>query len=400
MYFLYKITNQINNKVYIGQAKQISKRWYRHKWCAKNPQYAKQYIHFALIKHGVENFIFEIIALSLTQEDANETETILIFQYDSCNPKFGYNIKPGGKTAPHSEQTKQKLREATSRYIKENGHPGLGTKRTPEQLERLSIALKNRKNYFTPEVLQRMSDAQKGKKQSEESIKKRVESFSKTILVRQEEEISKGEWKCHAPDCEISGIDGIKHHYIIYNGLRYCPKHGSRLKRNGTLETKPPHRTIGQEPPNKVKFTNEQIENIMNDPRPAVQVGKVFGVGRKVILRIRKENRIDKSVMMLTLEEKIAMGFYKCNAPNCDVEGQGNRYSYFDGIRYCAKHAKRLKTTGHLEPLPPKPPVNKIIFTAEQIKCIINDPRVADEIAKDFGVSKDVIYRVRKENNY
>src|ERR1700743_1231419 len=98
MHYLYKIINKLNNKIYIGQTINYERRWAAHKSYAKNPERTGQYIHHAIAKYGIENFSHEILAVSKTQEDANEIETLLIQQYNSRDNRFGYNVKPGGMT--------------------------------------------------------------------------------------------------------------------------------------------------------------------------------------------------------------------------------------------------------------------------------------------------------------
>lgn len=110
----------LNDKLYIGQTVRPKQRWSQHKTYAKrdNPV---QYIHRAMMKYGIDNFQFMVIAGCKTSEDANETEKLLIKQYDS--KREGYNVSPGGdvpwnKNLPtekqpmygkhHSESVKQK----------------------------------------------------------------------------------------------------------------------------------------------------------------------------------------------------------------------------------------------------------------------------------------------------
>lgn len=118
MHYLYRITNQVNQKNYIGQTVNDKTRWTAHKSFAKNAEKTGQYIHRAMAKYGVDNFTYEVIAVCLTQEDANEIESILITQYNCRNKQYGYNVMPGGKNISgpdhpnygkiHSEETKQK----------------------------------------------------------------------------------------------------------------------------------------------------------------------------------------------------------------------------------------------------------------------------------------------------
>lgn len=91
-YLIYKHTNKINGKVYIGQTCQRARiRWqygdgYRHN------------LHFyaAIKKYGWNNFEHEILYTSLTKEEADELEIQLIAKYKATNSQFGYNSLTGG----------------------------------------------------------------------------------------------------------------------------------------------------------------------------------------------------------------------------------------------------------------------------------------------------------------
>lgn len=89
--YLYKITNLINGKIYIGQTIHPKKRWWEHKQRAKT-HYDNYPLHLAIDKYGEDNFKFEIIEESINY---NERETELIKQYNSLCPN-GYNVTQGG----------------------------------------------------------------------------------------------------------------------------------------------------------------------------------------------------------------------------------------------------------------------------------------------------------------
>ena len=98
---VYKIENQINHKVYIGQSIDIHKRWYEHKSAAFNPhepRYEAQ-LSYAIRKYGLENFQFDILATLppelYSREALNELEKYYIALYDSF--RYGYNATPGGE---------------------------------------------------------------------------------------------------------------------------------------------------------------------------------------------------------------------------------------------------------------------------------------------------------------
>lgn len=91
---IYKITNKINGKVYIGQSVNIQKRWIKHKSNLRLNK-SNTILYYAFKKYGIENFLFEIIE-ECTQQDLNEREIYWIKYYDSTNRDNGYNISLGG----------------------------------------------------------------------------------------------------------------------------------------------------------------------------------------------------------------------------------------------------------------------------------------------------------------
>ena len=89
-YIVYKITNLINDKIYIGQTTEsLKKRFSRHCGYQKNDG---TYIHNAIKKYGKENFIIEQIDIANSQEELDELEYYWINQLNSFAPN-GYNLK-------------------------------------------------------------------------------------------------------------------------------------------------------------------------------------------------------------------------------------------------------------------------------------------------------------------
>ena len=93
--FIYKITNKVNGKSYIGQTIQnVKERFYQH--CATKCSQAilNMVIHKAITKYGKSNFTIEVIE-EVESTNLNDRERYWIRYYDSYNN--GYNSTEGGQ---------------------------------------------------------------------------------------------------------------------------------------------------------------------------------------------------------------------------------------------------------------------------------------------------------------
>ena len=112
-YDVYKITNKVNNKVYIGiTSKGISARWKEHIYSAEHGCPFK--LHNAIRKYGKENFSIELIDFCNSWEELTEKEQYYISEYKSLQDEYGYNMTEGGDGTfgrCHTEETKEKIRQ-------------------------------------------------------------------------------------------------------------------------------------------------------------------------------------------------------------------------------------------------------------------------------------------------
>lgn len=91
-YYLYKITNLINGKLYIGVTAHPDKRERQH--LHEKPKKGRvSLIKSAAVKYGAENFKFEIICIG-SQDYIYDLERKAVELYDTIN--YGYNLIPGG----------------------------------------------------------------------------------------------------------------------------------------------------------------------------------------------------------------------------------------------------------------------------------------------------------------
>ena len=126
---IYKCTNLINGKIYIGQTrKQLNERRKTHEY-EMNGKSKRPFIK-ALEKYGKENFKWEIIDSAISGEELNFKEDLYISLFLSyCNTGLGYNVARGGYLNPNEGKTQKELKEI--RKKQSESHLGHGvTKQT------------------------------------------------------------------------------------------------------------------------------------------------------------------------------------------------------------------------------------------------------------------------------
>lgn len=88
---IYKITNQVNGKVYVGQSIDIRRRWSEERSRARNSETKEiSAIYAAMNKYGVENFTFEVIEECMP-EMLSVREQYWIDTLQTFSPQ-GYNL--------------------------------------------------------------------------------------------------------------------------------------------------------------------------------------------------------------------------------------------------------------------------------------------------------------------
>lgn len=143
---VYKITNKINGKVYIGQTiKTLQRRWAVHKSCKRTSSLTS-----ALKKYGHKNFTIEIIANCLDVNYLDQLETYLISAHNSVYPN-GYNLLASGNVSsqrgrkPWNKGKKPTLEALRNQSLSHIGQPAWNKKQvfcieTGEIFESLKMA--------------------------------------------------------------------------------------------------------------------------------------------------------------------------------------------------------------------------------------------------------------------
>lgn len=106
--YIYKTTNLVNNKIYIGQKKSTT---FKENYLGSGVNIRK-----AIKKYSKNNFSVELIECCDSQQQLDERERYYIDEFNSQNVEIGYNITNGGQSRfftgqHHSEESKQKMSE-------------------------------------------------------------------------------------------------------------------------------------------------------------------------------------------------------------------------------------------------------------------------------------------------
>mgnify|MGYP002519401990 CR=1 FL=1 len=106
---IYKITNQINNKIYIGLTTcSLEYRWSKHVTESKNINNTK-HLYKAMRKYGIESFTIEAIDETNDFKKLGELERYYIRKFNSTNPEIGYNLTHGGESNQYDGNPSSKV---------------------------------------------------------------------------------------------------------------------------------------------------------------------------------------------------------------------------------------------------------------------------------------------------
>lgn len=142
---VYKATNILNNKMYIGQTSRPERRFAEHTWRGSK----SKILSTAIKKHGKENFEFTILCWCPDKSYADYVEQELIKAHDTR--RVGYNICVGGEGFGSGEdhpcygrkagEEERRLKSESKRGIL---NPMFGKANTPEQKTKIRESLLGR----------------------------------------------------------------------------------------------------------------------------------------------------------------------------------------------------------------------------------------------------------------
>lgn len=107
--WVYKITNLVNKKCYIGITSNLEYRWHCHRK-ALNYSYLKNPLYSAMRKYGIENFKFEVIEADIQDTiTLGKKERFYIKKYNSHVSNGGYNLTWGGERSQYDANPRTSL---------------------------------------------------------------------------------------------------------------------------------------------------------------------------------------------------------------------------------------------------------------------------------------------------
>lgn len=122
---VYTITNLIDNKIYVGKAKNIRMRNQSHFCSLRKNKHGNQHLQSAYNKYGEKNFVFEILEEHF-EEFMASFECYWVNMLNTMNDKYGYNIRhvnhenSGKLSKESSEKLSNSLKERYKTLINPN----------------------------------------------------------------------------------------------------------------------------------------------------------------------------------------------------------------------------------------------------------------------------------------
>lgn len=177
--YIYKITNTVNGKIYIGQTIRCIEERFKEHCKPHNNEHSKfMPISRAIKKYGKNNFIIEIIDTAESRDELNEKEKQQICFNNSLNKKAGYNISSGGgngnnfagKNNEEFGEIRNKISESLKKYWND-----LSEEKRKELIfcfnERTRLYMKNLTAEQRGAIGERFSKTLRGKKMTQQQRK-------------------------------------------------------------------------------------------------------------------------------------------------------------------------------------------------------------------------------------
>jgi group I intron endonuclease len=278
---IYKFTNKVNGKAYIGKTEHWSYLRYftRHFVDAEKNKYkTNKYFYNAIRKHGAENFTIEILDYGLSSKSVLALEVYYIRKYQTFwEYKKGYNLSWGGdEGCANNPEVAKKISNSLKTYYKNNpdAHPHKG-------------------KFHSEELKKRMGEARKGKYSGSENNKYVEVDLSKAIELYKE----LGSWK------QVGNILGV-------NKTVFKSKFNSLNKLDEYVELVSKYHRL----PDRRSNFKRNLTTISKYDLSVFNAKFYFSIWEqgKSLTKIAKEHSLDRKSLSKALQTYDLARFHKC----------------------------------------------------------------------------------------
>lgn len=152
---IYKITNIVTGKVYVGKTTTTAKDRFRDH-CVNARRGNGAYLYKSIRKYGKESFVIEVIDHGVNEAELDRKEIEWIAKLQSTDSRFGYNCTVGGDGRKHSESSRARLKGV----------------RTMSAAAREKLRIANLGRKMPREAVEKVAASKRGKKQKPEHVAK------------------------------------------------------------------------------------------------------------------------------------------------------------------------------------------------------------------------------------
>ena len=227
---IYIIANKKNGKVYVGQSKNITRRWNTHKMMLVKGVHFNPHLQNAWNLNGMKNFKFQILEYCPIEKlDEREQHYLDVYVPKGICYNIAIDATSGTRGRRLSDEMREKVRLArTGTKLKEETKQKLRDINTGKSLSlehRRKIGISNTGKVRSMESVEKRTALYRGRKQSQQEIEKRVK------LVRKHYEVV-------SPIGEIMQIVGLKDFCELHGLNANCMSavaHGRQANHHGWL---------------------------------------------------------------------------------------------------------------------------------------------------------------------
>lgn len=277
MHYIYKYTNKITGKHYIGQTNNLQKRYNGHKSEAFNPK-ASGYnlpFHCAIRKYGMENFSYDIleeIEDGESQEFIDDREIYFISFYHSLVSENGYNLTTGGDGCPkppltYEEKlersklfTGEEIKDIQQRLLNDEEYDDIEKIYSPKLKRSFLVNINTGVNFYNPNFTYPLKKNAKSRFSQKEirAIKDKIKAGIKYADIQKEYNIKSAGF--------LSMVNTGKYFYSDEDTYPLCDKESRKKANEG--------------------WVKEIIKDILETNLPLNQIAKKWGKGYSTVRSI------------------------------------------------------------------------------------------------------------------